>query len=86
MYWTYIVECSDKTYYTGYSSDVYRRINEHNSGKGAKYTKTRRPVKLVYTMSFTTKGQALSEELRIKRITRKQKEALVKEYGKLHSL
>jgi putative endonuclease len=77
MWKVYIIECSDLTYYTGISNDVEKRIDTHNKKKGAKYTKTRIPVKLVYQQSFETKSLAAKEEWRIKQLTRKQKKDLI---------
>lgn len=74
---TYIVECSDHTLYTGWTNDLEKRIQAHNEGKGAKYTKTRRPVRLVYFETFSTKEEAMSREYRIKRLSRKEKEQLI---------
>lgn len=79
MFYIYILECSDGTYYTGYTDNPERRLAVHNSGKGAKYTKTRRPVKMIYTEAFETKSEAMRREAGIKRLTRKEKENLV--YG-----
>lgn len=73
----YIVECSDGTYYTGYTTDVERRIEEHNDGVGAKYTRGRRPVELVHTEAFDTRSDALRREHRIKELRRSAKEALI---------
>ena len=77
MWKVYIIECSDQTYYTGISNDVEKRIDTHNKKKGAKYTKTRTPVKLVYQQSFETKSLAAKEEWRIKQLTRNQKIVLI---------
>lgn len=76
-HFVYIVECVDKTFYTGYSNDVDRRIEKHNSRKGAKYTKTRRPVKLVYKEECENKSSALKREYQIKQLSRTQKEKLI---------
>lgn len=76
-FYVYIVECIDKTYYTGYSNDVERRVEKHNSGKGAKYTKTRRPVKLIYKEECLDKSSAMKREYQIKQLNRKQKESLI---------
>jgi predicted GIY-YIG superfamily endonuclease len=73
----YILECADGTYYTGWSTDPQRRMDQHNKGKGARYTKTRRPVKLVYVEPQTDKVSALKRERAIKALTRKQKIILV---------
>ena len=77
MNFVYIVECADGTYYTGWTNDLDKRIERHNAGVGAKYTKTRVPVKLVYSESFETKEEAMSREWHIKKMTRKEKEELI---------
>ena len=77
MNYTYIVKCADSTLYTGWTNDLDKRIKAHNSGKGAKYTKTRRPVKLVYYEEYETKNEAMSREYAIKQLSRKEKEALI---------
>ena len=69
----YILECADGTYYTGWTTDPERRVNQHNKGTGARYTKTRRPVKLVYLEPQADKISALKRERAIKALTRKQK-------------
>ena len=74
---TYIVECSDHTLYTGWTNDLEKRITAHNEGKGAKYTKTRRPVRLAYFETFPTKEEAMSREYRIKRLSRREKQQLI---------
>lgn len=76
MHYTYIVECSDGTYYTGYTNDIKKRIIAHNEGKGAKYTYSRRPVTLKYLENYKTKSQAMSREYAIKKLSRTEKEAL----------
>ena len=83
MNYTYIVKCADSTLYTGWTNDLDKRIKAHNSGKGAKYTKTRRPVKLVYYEEHETKNEAMSREYAIKHLTRKEKEILIKGNGNL---
>lgn len=75
--YTYIVECRDGTYYTGWTTDIDRRIRVHNAGKGAKYTRSRLPVKLVYMEIWETKQQAMQREAYIKRLSRKEKEKLI---------
>ena len=77
MWYVYILECSDLTLYTGISNDVEKRIDTHNKKKGAKYTKTRTPVKLMYQQTFETKSLAAKEEWRIKQLTRIQKISLI---------
>lgn len=77
-YSLYILECSDGTYYTGITSQLERRLEEHNSSpKGAKYTRNRRPVILVYHETLPDKSSALKRELQIKRLTRAQKSVLI---------
>lgn len=76
-FWVYMVECRDGTYYTGYTPGIENRIKLHNNGKGAKYTRDRRPVKLVWCKKYRYFKKAFLEEKRIKRLTREQKEKLV---------
>ncbi|MCH4008074.1 GIY-YIG nuclease family protein [Companilactobacillus sp.] len=76
-YFVYILLCADGTFYTGTSNDVKKRVKTHNSGKGAKYTKTRRPVKLLYTEKLADKSAALKREAAIKKLTRPKKEELL---------
>lgn len=73
----YVVRCADGTLYTGYARDPARRTAAHNAGRGAKYTAGRRPVTLVYTESFSSKGKALSRELQLKRRSRADKNQLI---------
>ena len=77
----YILECADGTYYTGWTTDPERRVKQHNKGIGAKYTSTRRPVKLVYLESQKNRTEAMKRELAIKKMRRIQKSKLVKEYA-----
>lgn len=76
-FYVYIVECVDKTFYTGYTPDIVKRFKLHNAGRGAKYTRDRRPVKLVWFKEYKYFKLAFLEEKRIKMLTRLQKEALV---------
>lgn len=77
----YVLECADGTLYTGYTTDVDKRLQSHNSGKGAKYTRARLPVKLLYQEEFPTKQEAMSAEaLFKKRKTRQQKLDYIKEH------
>jgi putative endonuclease len=78
MCWVYIVECSDKTYYCGATKDLIKRIDLHNTGKGAKYTRNRLPVKLMWSKNCNSYSEALKEEWRIKRLSRREKESLIK--------
>ena len=75
----YVVECRDGSYYTGYTTDVKKRIAVHNSGKGAKYTRARLPVKLIYVQGFDSKEEAMSAEVLLKRKKRAQKERFLSE-------
>lgn len=78
-HYTYILRCSDGTLYTGYTNDLDKRIRDHNSGKGAKYTKTRIPVKLVYYEVYENKTDAMSREWHIKHdMPRAEKEMLIR--------
>ena len=78
-FYVYIVRCQDGTYYTGYTPDIGRRIKLHNAGKGARYTRGRRPVKLVWCKEYRYFKRAVSEEKRIQGLTRNQKEKIIKE-------
>ena len=78
MNYVYILECADGTLYTGWTTDIQKRVQTHNAGKGAKYTHSRRPVKLVYTETFESKSDALRREYQIKQLSRAQKLLLLK--------
>lgn len=77
MWCVYLVRCADGSYYTGCSTDPQQRVERHNSGKGAKYTRSRLPVTLVYAKMVGHKGAALKEEHRIKRLSHAEKHGLV---------
>lgn len=77
MYYIYILKCKDGTYYTGYTNNIEKRVRIHNDKKGAKYTRGRTPVTLVYKESFATKAEALKREYMIKQMSRAEKEALI---------
>ncbi|MDE6759765.1 MAG: GIY-YIG nuclease family protein [Lachnospiraceae bacterium] len=77
MAYTYIVECRDGTFYTGWTNHLEKRVESHNKGKGAKYTRSRLPVKLVYYETYASKKEAMKREYEIKRLTRKDKLALI---------
>lgn len=78
MYYLYILECSDNSLYTGITTDLHRRLEEHNSSKlGAKYTSLRRPVQLVYQVEFENRSLASKEEYRIKNLKREDKLKLI---------
>ena len=76
-HYVYVLECADGTLYTGYTTDVERRVAEHNAGDGAKYTRGRTPVEVVHVEAFDTKSAAMSREYEIKRLSRGAKERLV---------
>ena len=78
--YTYIVKCSDETLYTGWTNNLKKRLEAHNSGKGAKYTKNRRPVELVYFEEYDTKQEAMKREYAIKRRSRQKKLALIRSH------
>lgn len=75
--YVYILKCHDNTYYTGWTTDLLRRLKKHNAGNGAKYTRCRRPVELVYFETLNSRSEALKREYQIKQLTRKQKELLI---------
>ena len=77
MNYTYMLKCSDGTLYTGWTNDLEKRVEAHNSGKGAKYTKARRPVELAYYEEFETKEQSMKREYAIKQLGRKEKQKLI---------
>jgi len=77
VHFVYIVRCADNSLYTGYARDPRARERVHNSGRGAKYTAGRRPVRLVYQEAFRSVGKALAREFALKQLTRAQKEALI---------
>lgn len=79
QHFVYIVECADGTYYTGYTTDVDRRVAEHNAGTGAKYTQGRRPVELVHTEAYASQSAAMQREYAIKQRRRAAKEQLVQD-------
>ena len=71
-----MVECADGTFYTGWSTDPVRRAKTHNAGRGAKYTRARRPVRLIYTEELPDRRSAMKREVEIKRYSRKRKKKL----------
>ncbi len=77
MYYTYILECADGTFYCGYTDDVKKREAAHNSGKASKYTRARLPVKVVYFEELATRSEAMKRECAIKKLSREEKEKLV---------
>lgn len=74
---TYILRCSDNTLYTGWTNDIEKRLRAHNEGKGAKYTRARTPVELVYMEIFESKQEAMKREAAIKKMTRREKIKLI---------
>ncbi len=79
MYYLYVLQCADKTLYTGITTDLKRRVLEHNTSKlGARYTSSRRPVKIVFCKKFKNRSTASKEEARIKKLTRLGKMLLIK--------
>lgn len=76
-HYVYLLECADGSLYTGYTTDVERRVAEHDAGEGAKYTRGRTPVSLVHTESFESRSAAMSREYAIKQFSRAEKESLV---------
>ena len=80
MYHLYVLKCADKTLYTGITTEVKRRVREHNTGKlGAKYTRARRPVTLVYAKKYKSRGAALKAEAKLKTLSRAEKLILIQQ-------
>lgn len=77
MYYTYILRCADHTLYIGYTNDLKKREKVHNEGRGARYTKGRRPVELVYSEVFETRSLAMKREWELKKYSKKEKEVLI---------
>ena len=73
----YILECSDTTYYTGYTNNLEKRIQTHNAGKWAKYTRWRLPVRLIYSETYESESEARKREYMVKQMKRKEKEKLI---------
>ncbi len=80
-HFVYIIKCADNTLYTGWTTNIAKRLETHNSGKGAKYTRSRRPVKLVYLEEFDDKIEAQKREYAIKQLTRIKKEKLIENFN-----
>jgi putative endonuclease len=79
-YYFYVLSCKDSSLYAGYTNDLQRRVRFHNEGKGAKYTRGRGPVKLIFSKSYSTKSEALKAEYAFKQLDRKKKlQYLIKE-------
>ena len=79
MNYVYLLRCSDDTLYCGWTTDLEKRVAAHNSGTGAKYTRSRRPVELVYYEAYESRSEALGREWRIKRMIREEKLALIRQ-------
>ncbi|PMC34062.1 hypothetical protein CJ195_24940 [Bacillus sp. UMB0899] len=73
----YVLECSDGSYYAGYTVDIERRLHNHNTGKGAKYTRGRTPVTLLYSEEFDSKSEALKMEIKFKKFSKKKKQSYI---------
>ena len=84
-HYTYILRCADNTLYTGWTNNLPQRLDTHNAGAGAKYTKARLPVELVYYEEFGTKQEAMKREHQIKRLSRTQKLDLIKRGSKVEN-
>ena len=82
MHYVYLVRCADDSIYCGWTTDLKKRVRAHNSGQGAKYTRSRRPVKLVYAEEFEEKQEALSREWHLKRLNRAEKIRLIEMAGR----
>ena len=76
MAFTYILKCSDGTFYTGWTVDLDKRLKSHNEGRGSKYTRSRLPVILIYQEAFSSRKEAMKREYEIKQLSRKEKESL----------
>jgi putative endonuclease len=79
-WWTYIVECADGTYYTGSTNEINRRVAQHNNGTGAKYTRSHRPVSLVYVEQFQDRSTAMKRESQIKKLQHWEKRQLIEKF------
>ena len=76
-FYVYMLRCADDTLYTGYTNDVPKRLEAHNTGRGAKYTRSRRPCKLVWACAYDTKSDAMKREYAVKQLTRREKMKLI---------
>jgi putative endonuclease len=79
LHFVYLLKCSDNTLYCGYTNNLEKRISVHNQGKGSKYTRGRTPIKLIYVEELNSRSLALKREYKIKQLSRKEKELLVKQ-------
>lgn len=80
-FFCYLLECSDGTYYCGWTKDVNRRVETHNKGRGARYTRSRRPVKLVYFEELPNQGDAMRRERKLKQKSHDQKAAMARQFA-----
>ena len=80
-FYTYVARCNDGSLYTGYTVDLAEREAKHNEGKGARYTRVRLPVKIIYSEEFDTKSEAMRRECQIKRLSKMEKEKLINALG-----
>jgi putative endonuclease len=80
MFYCYILECADGTFYTGWTTDPDRRVRTHNRGAGARYTRTRRPVRLVYVETQPDRSEAIRRERQIKTYDRSRKKSMIEKY------
>jgi putative endonuclease len=80
-FFCYLLECSDGTYYCGWTKDVDRRVETHNKGRGARYTRARRPVKLVYFEELPSQGDAMRREHKLKQKSHDKKAALIRQFA-----
>ena len=79
--YTYLLRCADDSYYCGWTNDLDRRLAAHNAGTASKYTRSRRPVEMIYWEEFPTKQEAMRREYHIKRLSREEKLALIRQNG-----
>ena len=86
MNYTYLLRCADGTLYCGWTNHLEKRVEAHNAGKGAKYTKSRRPVILVYYEEYETKSEALRREAAIKKLSRQEKLRMIKQFEVIYAL
>lgn len=77
MFWIYLLKCRDNTYYCGYTNNLEKRLQLHNSGKASRYTRARLPVKIIYSEKFSTKSGAMKREFQIKKLNKKEKKNLI---------
>lgn len=77
MYFVYILECTDGSFYTGSTNNIHKRFLDHINGKGGKYTRSHKPLKIIYKEKFQTKSEALKREIQIKKLTKPEKRKLL---------